>query len=263
MGESGTGSPGPVLFEARGRVGVITVNRPAALNALNKQVLEDLGTVLKECHGSASLRVLVITGQGPRAFVAGADIGEMVDLDPLQASSFSELGQSVFEAIEACPKPAIAAINGYALGGGCELALACDVRIASENARLGQPEVGLGIIPGFGGTQRLARLAGKAVAMDLILSGRMVGAEEALRMGLVSRVVPEGQALSEALTLAEEMSRKSPNALMKAKEAVAKGLQKTLCDGLRLERELFSACFAHPDQEIGMRAFLEKRKAEF
>ncbi|NLA61463.1 MAG: crotonase [Firmicutes bacterium] len=258
-----TGDSRPVLFEIEDGVGIITLNRPRQLNALNKEVLESLRSVVEEARSNGSLRALVITGTGPNAFVAGADIGEMAAMDPEGASSFSEFGQSVFEAIERHPKPVIAAINGYALGGGCELALACDIRIAAENARFGQPEVGLGIIPGFGGTQRLARLVGKTMALDMILSARMVGAEEALRIGLVSRVVPEGKALSEALALAGEISRKSPYAVSQAKKAVREGLLGTLHDGLKIERELFAACFSHPDREEGMRAFREKRKAEF
>lgn len=258
-----TGGFRPVLFDIEDRVGIITINRPRQLNALNTDVLKSLLVVLQEGSSNASLRALVVTGMGPKAFVAGADIGEMVDLDAEGASSFSEFGQKVFGAIERFPKPVIAAVNGYALGGGCELALACDIRIAAENARFGQPEVGLGIIPGFGGTQRLARLVGKAAAMDMILSARMVGAEEALRMGLVSRVVPEGKALSEALAVAAEISRKSPHAVSQAKKAVAEGLLKTFDDGLKLEAELFAACFSHPDREEGMKVFLEKRKAEF
>ncbi|HHX29064.1 MAG: enoyl-CoA hydratase/isomerase family protein [Bacillota bacterium] len=263
MGERETGPSVPVLIDIEDKVAVITINRPNQLNALNMEVLERLHSALQESRLNASVRALVITGMGSRAFVAGADIAEMAGLDAAGASSFSAFGQSVFLAIERHPKPVIAAINGYALGGGCELAMSCDIRVAAENARIGQPEVGLGIIPGFGGTQRLARLAGKAVAMDMVLSGRAVGAEEALRLGLVSRVVPEGKALSEALALAHEICRKSPHAVTQAKKAVAEGLLGTLDDGLRLERELFSACFSHPDQEEGMKAFLEKRKAEF
>ncbi len=258
-----TGDMSPVLFGIEGNVGVITVNRPRQLNALNREVLENLRAVLEEASSNDVLRVLIITGAGSKAFVAGADIVEMAGMDAGEAKAFAEFGQSVFDAVENCPKPVIAAVNGYALGGGCELALACDIRIAAENARFGQPEVGLGIIPGFGGTQRLARLLGKAAAMDMILTGRAVGAEEALRMGLVSKVVPEGQALSEALAVASEISKKSPYAVGQAKKAISEGLLGALKDGLRLERELFAGCFSHPDREEGMRAFLEKRKAEF
>ncbi|HHY44222.1 MAG TPA: crotonase [Firmicutes bacterium] len=258
-----TGDPRPVLFDIEDRVGIITINRPRQLNALNREVLESLRAVLEESRSNASLRALIITGSGPKAFVAGADIGEMVAMNGGEAFSFSEFGQNVFDAVERHPKPVIAAVNGYALGGGCELALACDIRIAAENARFGQPEVGLGIIPGFGGTQRLSRLVGKAAAMDMILSARTVGAEEALRMGLVSRVVPEGAALKEALAVAAEIGRKSPYAVSQAKRAVREGLLATFDDGLGLERELFAGCFSHPDREEGMTAFLQKRKAEF
>lgn len=252
-----------VTVESATGVGVLTVNRPEQMNALNRRVLEDLTAAVDMLAADPEIRVLVITGKGPKAFVAGADVAEMESFDQAMASEFARFGQSVFGKIEACPKPSIAAVNGYALGGGCELALACDIRIAAKNARFGQPEVGLGIIPGFGGTQRLARVVGRAAAMDLILSGRMVDADEALRVGLVSRVVPEGEALTEAMLFAQEIMKKSPYALGQAKKAILGGLALSLEDGLRLEETIFGECFAHHDQKEGMRAFLEKRKARY
>lgn len=250
-------------LEVENGVGILTLNRPEQLNALNRQVLEDISAALASAGEDPAIRVLVITGNGPKAFVAGADIAEMEALDPLGAVEFARFGQGVFSAIERYSKPTIAAVNGYALGGGCELAMSCDIRIAAKNARFGQPEVGLGIIPGFGGTQRLPMLVGKAVALEVILSGRMLDADEAHRVGLVNRVVPEGEAVKEAIALAIEIVKKSPYAVNQAKKAILGGLALGLEDGLRLEERLFSECFSHPDQREGMRAFLEKRRARF
>lgn len=252
-----------VVLEFRDGVGVLTVNRPQQMNALSKQVLEDLSAALDRAARDPAVRVIVITGQGPKAFVAGADISEMEALDCAGAREFSRFGQDVFEKIETCPKPVIAAVNGYALGGGCELALSCDIRIAAANARFGQPETGLGITPGFGGTQRLARLAGRAAAMELIFTGCAIDANEAFRMGLVNKVVPEGEAVEEAVALSREIMKKSSFAVSQAKKAIAGGLSLNQNDGLRLEERLFSECFAHPHQKEGMRAFLEKRKARY
>ena len=206
--------------------------------------------------------VIVITGEGPKAFVAGADIAEMESFSPSQACRFARFGQGVMAKIEACHKPVIAAVNGYALGGGCELALACDVRIASENARFGQPEVGLGIVPGFGGTQRLVRLVGKATAMDCF-DGAGNRCRRALRIGLVNKVVPEGESLEAAKQLAREMLAKSSYAVRQAKKAILGSLSLSSEDGFRLEERVFGECFAHPDQREGMRAFLEKRKPRY
>jgi enoyl-CoA hydratase len=248
-----------VLCEVREGVAVLTVDRPTSRNALNLKVMEELSTALDRLEDDPSLAAIIVTGQGPKAFVAGADVAEMEKMTPETASDFSRYGQELFSRIECVPVPAIAAVNGFALGGGLELAVCCDIRIAARNARFGQPEAGLGVIPGFGGTQRLARLVGKANALDLVLTGRMVDADEALRIGLVNRVVPEGEALAQALTLAGEISAKSPFALKQAKKAILAGLSLDPPDGLLVERRLFSECFSNPDRKEGMRAFLEKR----
>ena len=241
---------------------VITVARPKALNALNQAVLAELDKVLDVLIADGPVKPLIITGEGSKAFVAGADIAEMAGMTPEEARKFSRYGQKVFSKLEAFPGVTIAAINGYALGGGNELAIACDVRIAAGNARFGQPEVGLGIIPGFGGTQRLARVVGMANALDLILSGRMIDAQAALRIGLVHKVIDEGKALEEALNYAKTVVKNSPFAVAQAKKAVY-GLDPDLDKGMELEADLFAKCFQHPDQKEGMTAFLEKRKAAF
>lgn len=248
-----------VLVESNQDAVVVTVNRPSVLNALNETVLKEMAAVLDAVEADGSVPALIITGQGPKAFVAGADIEAMERMNPLEATGFSGYGQAVFSRIAALPVVTIAAVNGYALGGGNELAMACDLRVAARNARFGQPEVGLGITPGFGGTQRLARLVGLSRALDLTLTGRIIDAEEAFRMGLVDRLVPEGEALQGALAIAKEIGKKSPFALRQAKKAVSLGLDLPIQDGLLLERRLFGECFSHADQKEGMRAFLEKR----
>jgi len=252
-----------ISLEIQGNVAVLTVNRPQALNALNKQVLEELDRALTEISNSPIARVLVITGKGPKAFIAGADIAAMEKMNPDEAREFSKLGKSVLSRIENLPIPTIAAVNGYALGGGNELAMASDIRIVSENARFGQPEVNLGIIPGFGGTQRLPRLIGYPKALELLMTGRVIDAKEALRIGLVHEVVPEGQALPRAMALGEELAQKSGFALEMIKTAVLRGTRLNLDEGLNLEESLFGQCFSHPDQKEGMRAFLEKRQPRF
>lgn len=248
-----------ILLEMREGTAVLTINRPASMNALNLQALEELSDALDLLEGDPSVSGVVITGQGPKAFVAGADVAAMEAMSPESAWDFSRYGQELFSRIERFPVPTVAAVNGYALGGGNELALSCDLRIAAKNAKFGQPEVGLGIIPGFGGTQRLSRLVGKARALELVLTGRVIDAEEAYRIGLVDRVVPEGEALSESLGLLKDMARKSPFAVRQAKKAVVEGSSLPFEDGLALERQLFRECFENHDQKEGMRAFLEKR----
>jgi enoyl-CoA hydratase len=248
-----------LLLECKDDATVITVNRPSVLNALNEQVLREISLALDRIEKDGSLTALIFTGQGPKAFVGGADIAAMEKMSPEAASALSAFGQEVFLRIENLPIPTIAAVNGFALGGGNELALACDLRVAAANARFGQPEVGLGITPGFGGTQRLARLVGKSRALDLILTGRVINAEEAFRLGLADRLVSEGEALTESLALAKSLSMKSPFAQGQSKKAVLGGLALPVEDGLLLERRLFSQCFSAPDQALGMRAFLEKR----
>ena len=251
------------MLEVKEGVAVLTINRPESLNALNLQVLEELSDALDRLEDDSSLVALIITGAGQRAFVAGADIAAMETMTPRAAAEFSRYGQDLFLRIESFPALTIAAVNGYALGGGNELAMACDIRIAAKNARFGQPEVGLGITPGFGGTQRLARLAGKQHALDLIMTGRTIDADEAARIGLVNRVVPQGEALTQARALAAELVKQSLFAARQVKKAVLEGLYLKLEDGLMLERRLFGECFGNPDQKEGMRAFLEKRPPGF
>lgn len=239
------------------------MNRPEARNALNSQVLADLGAAIDSIKGDSEVRAVIVTGAGDKAFVAGADIGEMKDLDEQGARDFAVAGQNVFNNLARLPQPVIAAVNGYALGGGCELALACDIRIASEAARFGQPEVGLGITPGFGGTQRLARLIGPGRAKCLIFSGQMVTAAEALALGLVERVVPADQLLATARELALKMAANSPIAISQAKRAIDDGLDATLEQGLSFEADGFARCYRSGDPREGMTAFFEKRKPRF
>ena len=240
-------------------VALLTISRPQRLNALNLQVLDELLAAAETCASDADVRAVVVTGEGDRAFVAGADIDEMVGLDVLNGTAFGLKGQTVFQALASMPKPVIAAIGGYALGGGLELALACDVRIAGENARFGSPEVTLGICPGFGASQRLPRLVGPGAAKDLILSGRVIGAAEARAIGRVERVVPAGEHLKAAYELAKQMAAAAPLAVAAAKEAIDRGADVALADALRLEAAMFGRCFSTEDQKEGMQAFLEKR----
>jgi enoyl-CoA hydratase len=242
---------------------VIVLNRPKALNALNKEVLSELDSVITALKRERPDVPLVITGEGSKAFVAGADISEMSEMSREEAREFARYGHDVFSKIEQFPSPTIAAINGYALGGGNELALACDIRIAAENAKFGQPEVGLGIIPGFGGTQRLSQVIGAPNALDLVLTGRSIDAAEALRIGLVHRVVATGKALEEAISYAEGLRRNSSFAMSQAKKAVYRYESEEKRTGMDVEAELFSQCFEHPDQKEGMKAFMEKRAPAF
>lgn len=241
----------------------IVIDRPEALNALNVEVLWELKNVVNEMQNRNDIRVVIIQGGGEKCFVAGADIAQMANLDPLEGSEFGRLGQKVFSALSELPYPTIAVIQGFALGGGCELALACDIRIASGRARFGQPEVGLGIIPGFGGTQRLARLIGPGQAKKLIFSAEMISAAQALGIGLVEQVVAPEQLNEAAMELAQTIAAKSPNAVRLAKIAINQGLEGSLEEGMRLEAGLFGLCFASPEQKEGMTAFLEKRIAQF
>lgn len=249
--------------EQNGIATVITIGRPKFLNALNRDVLGELDNVLDILFERFPGVPVIITGEGSRAFVAGADIGEMAEMPPDEAREFSRFGQGVFSKLEGFPTVTIAAVNGYALGGGNELALGCDIRIASRNAKFGQPEVGLGIIPGFGGTQRLPRIAGRSNALDLILTGRVIDAEEALRIGLVHKVVDEGKALDEALSYAGALQRNSPFALAQAKKAIARAGSSDHDNGMNAEADLFSQCFDWADQREGMKAFMEKRRPVF
>ncbi len=252
-----------IVEKREDRIAVVTINRPKVLNALNATVIDELEKCFKELQADPDVGVVILTGAGEKAFVAGADITGLVELDPLDGKRFAEKGQAVFNLIENLGKPVIAAINGYALGGGCELAMACTIRIASEKAKLGQPEVNLGIIPGYGGTQRLPRLVGKGRAMELILTGRMVDAQEAYQMGLVNKVVPPDKLLDEAIEMAKTILSKGPLAVKFAMEAVNRGLEVSLEDGLKIEADLFGMCCATEDKVEGTKAFLEKRKPNF
>ena len=252
-----------ILFEKKNAIGYVTVNRPKALNALNVATMEELRAAFIEIRDDAGLRTAILTGAGEKAFVAGADINELARQDAVQGKAFAHRGQSVFDLIENLGKPVIACINGFALGGGCELALACTMRLASENAKLGQPEVKLGIIPGYGGSQRLPRLVGKGIAMQLILSGEMISAQEALRVGLVNEVTAPADVIPRAEALAQKIIANAPLAIQYAIEAVNKGMEMTLAEGLFLEAALFGVCCSTEDKKEGTTAFLEKRAAQF
>src|SRR6059058_4506898 len=232
-----------ILFEKKNAIAYITVNRPKVLNALNMATMEELRTAFHEIKNDVSVRVVIFTGTGEKAFIAGADIAELAKHDAVKGKEYTHRGQSVLNLIENLGKPVIACINGFALGGGCEIAMACTMRLASENAKLGQPEVKLGIIPGYGGTQRLPRLVGKGIAMQLVLSGEMINAQEAHRIGLVNEVVPAGQLIARAETIAQKVIANGPLAVQYAMEAVNKGMEIALAEGLYLEAVLFSvAC---------------------
>jgi enoyl-CoA hydratase len=244
-------------------VAVVTVNRPEALNALNTQTNRELLAVVESLSADRGVRAVVLTGAGDKAFVAGADVAEMRDFTPEQGRKFALLGHQVCTAIEAAPQPWIAAVNGFAFGGGCELALACDIRFAAEQAKFGQPEIGLGITPGFGGTQRLPRVVGPGWAKYLVLSGRPIRADEALRIGLVQAVFPRQELITQATKLAVELASRSPLAMRACKAAVQGALDVDLATGLDLESDLFAGSFASEDQKEGMDAFLEKRPPKF
>ncbi len=244
-------------------VAVVTMNRPEALNAFSSEQLDRLGAAFLALGKDRSVHAVVLTGAGDRAFAAGADIKEMADLDVASGLAFGRKGQAVASAIELLPQPVIAAVNGYAFGGGCELALAADIRIASENARFSQPEVGLGIPPGWGGTQRLPRLIGPGLASELIFTGRQVHADEALRIGLVNAVYPLDQLMTHAHDMARRIARNSPLAVRAAKELIALAFAGDPASGLATEAAAFGAAFATSDQREGMRAFIEKRPAAF
>jgi enoyl-CoA hydratase len=251
-----------LLLERRGAVALLTINRPDKLNALNIKTRQEGARALEELQADESVRVVVITGAGDKSFIAGADIGEFEGRTALTQRDVMT-GRSLFTAFDAFTKPVIAMINGFCLGGGCELAMACDLRIASEKARFGQPEINLGIIPGGGGTQRLTHLVGESKAMELILTGDMIDAQTAQQIGLVNRVVTHAELEAETMKLAEKLAEKSPIALRMAKEAVKTAARSTLDEGLRREIDLFALCFSSEDKDEGVRAFLEKRKADF
>ena len=248
-----------VTLEAKGPIGILTMNRPEALNALNEQVLRDLDAALDQAAAQDDILVLVLTGAG-RSFVAGADIAQMKDLSPMEAKRFGLFGNGVFLKLENFPKPVIAAVNGFALGGGCELAMSCDIRVASEKAKFGQPEVGLGITPGFGGTQRLARIVGTSNAMELILTAKTISAAQAQEIGLVSHVYPPEELMDKALELAQAIAANAQVAVRESKAAIRRGLQTDMATGAAFEAEAFALCFATEDQKDAMRAFVNKEK---
>lgn len=252
-----------LLFDLTDGIATVTVNRPDKLNALNATVLEELADVAGHLEADEAIRAAILTGAGTKAFVAGADIGELAQQGPLDGKARSTRGQRTFRRLEASRKPVVAAVNGFALGGGCELAMACHLRVASENARFGQPEVKLGICPGYGGTVRLPRLVGRGRATELLLTGRMVDAEEALRIGLVDRVVPQERLLDETRGLVQGMLENGPLALRACLEAVDTGLELPLDEALAYEANLFGLLSGTADMREGTAAFLEKRKAAF
>jgi enoyl-CoA hydratase len=252
-----------LLYEKRDQIGFITFNRPSVLNALNRKTMEELNALLAAIREDREVRAVILTGAGEKSFVAGADIGELAVQTPLSGQERSSFGQSVLHRLETLGKPSIAAINGFALGGGCEIALACSIRLASTTARLGQPEVKLGIIPGYGGSQRLARLCGKGMAHELCLTGAMVSADEALRIGLVNHVYEPVELLPAAEALAKKIIANAPLAVKFTIEAIERGAEMTLDAGQFLETALFGLCIATEDMREGTRAFLEKRPAQF
>lgn len=245
------------------RVAVVTIDRPTVLNALNTALMEELLATLMDLGADTGVAVVVLTGTGERSFIAGADIKEMAGKTPLEARAYSELGQEIAHKLETMRKPTIAAVNGYALGGGCEMALACDVRLASENARFGQPEINLGIIPGWGATQRLARATNIGYAKELILTGRMIDSAEALERGLVQHVYPPAELMPRTMELAREMATKSPVALFYAKEATNRSLHGDIGANLVHEADLYSLMFSTDDAREGLNAFVEKRDPTF
>ena len=248
-----------INYEEEGEISILTINRPKALNALNSQVLEELDKTL-DAIDTNKIRALIVTGSGEKSFVAGADIAEMSTLTKVEGEKFSKKGNDVFRKLETFPIPVIAAINGFALGGGCELSMSCDIRICSENAIFGQPEVGLGITPGFGGTQRLARLIGMGMAKEMIFTAQNIKAEQALRIGLVNAIYPQNELLNEAKKLALIIAKNGANAIKNSKKAINEGMQVDIDKAIQIEEKLFGDCFENPEQVEGMKKFLEKGK---
>ena len=249
-----------VILEKEGHLAIVTMNRPKALNALNSETLKDLEAVITDLENDNDIYAVILTGAGEKSFVAGADIAEMKDLDEKQGQEFGKLGNDVFLRLENLNKPVIAAINGFALGGGCEISMACDIRIASETALFGQPEVGLGITPGFGGTQRLARIVGLGIAKELIYTAKNIKADEAYRIGLVNKVVPLENLMDEAKKMASKIIANAPVAVRLCKDAINRGMQVDIDSAVKVEAEDFGKCFSSADQKEGMTAFLERRK---
>ncbi|QGU95318.1 short-chain-enoyl-CoA hydratase [Clostridium bovifaecis] len=249
-----------VLLKKENGIGYVTINRPKALNALNSETLTEIDLAFDEVANDDEILVVILTGAGEKSFVAGADISEMKDMNVIEGRKFGLLGNKVFRKIETIEKPVIAAVNGFALGGGCEISMACDFRIASTKAKFGQPEVGLGITPGFGGTQRLARHVGLGMAKELIYTARIIDAQEAYRVGLVNKVVEPEELLPEANKIANEILKNAPIAVSLCKQAINRGMQVDMDTAIAFEAEVFGECFSTEDQTEGMTAFVEKRK---
>jgi enoyl-CoA hydratase len=252
-----------ILFEKKDSIAYVTFNRPKVLNALNRKTVEELRDALLDAREDSSVRVVILTGAGEKSFVAGADISELAQRTPVDGKDFSLFGQSVFHLLETLGKPSICVINGFALGGGCELALSCTIRLASKTAKLGQPEVKLGIIPGYGGSQRLARLCGKGIAHELCLTGEMIAAEEAQRIGLVNHIYEPAELMPAAEAIANKIIANAPLAVKYTMEAIERGVEMPQEEGLFLEATLFGLACATEDMREGTKAFLEKRKADF
>lgn len=252
-----------VLFEVQEGIATVTVNRPKALNALNSETINEIYETFNEISKREDIKVVIVTGSGEKAFVAGADIAEMSTLDAAQGRAMAISAHKALALIESIPQVVIAAVNGFALGGGCELSMACDIRIASENAKFGQPEVNLGILPGFGGTQRLARIVGRGRAKEMIFTTDMITAEEAYRIGLANKVVPQAELMDYCIAMAKKIMTKGLYGVGLAKSAINFGSETDLASGCRMEADLFGLCFATEDKKEGMAAFLEKRPAKF
>ena len=251
-----------LIFEKQDNIGVLKINRPKAMNALNTETICELSQIIDEINLDQDIKVLVVTGEG-KAFVAGADIVEMKDKTSEEARVFAELGMRLFRKIELMEKPVIAAVNGFALGGGCELSMSCDIRLAGEKAKFGQPEVGLGITPGFGGTQRMSRLVGLAKAKELIFTAKMINAAEAEKIGLVNSVVPQEELMDKVMEMAKQIAQNSPMAVKYAKSAINRGYETDIETAMYIEKDIFGLCFASEEQTEGMTAFIEKRKPKF
>ncbi|MCR5273267.1 MAG: enoyl-CoA hydratase/isomerase family protein [Lachnospiraceae bacterium] len=251
-----------LLMEVENEIAVVTINRPKSLNSLNSATLQEIYECFTDIASRKDIKVVILTGSGQKAFVAGADISEMVNATPAEGKTMGMVAYKAFKQIEECPQVVIAAVNGYALGGGCEISMACDIRIASDNAKFGQPEVNLGILPGFGGTQRLARLIGKGRAKELIFTTDMVDAEEAYRIGLANHVVPQAELIDYCKDMAKKIISKASYGVSLAKQSINVGLDVDLASGLQLEANLFGLAFSTHDKKEGMSAFLEKRPAD-
>ena len=252
-----------ILLKKEEGIGFITINRPQYLNALDKTTVEELAEVIELAAADDEIKVIILTGAGDKAFVAGGDIAFMQEMTPVEARGFARFGQAVLRKLESMPKPVIAAINGFCLGGGCELAMACDFSIASTKAKFGQPEVGLGVTPGFGGTQRLPRLIGLGRARQLLYTGDTIDAEEALRIGLVNEVVPDGDLMNYVINIARRIIAKGQMAVRFSKAAINNGTQTDIDRAMTIEVDIFALCFSTEDQKEGMNAFIEKRKPQF